>query len=136
MTAPALARVALVLTAIAAAALLVTWQRSEDGCTDSVKAMFFALRDDAPAAQLEATISGVEDDCDGSSRLVDSGAVLFQEGHPQPAAELLREAVAREPDNFSAWAALASVLAASDRAATARAAARATELNPLYRPPS
>jgi hypothetical protein len=44
--------------------------------------------------------------------------------------------VEREPDNFSAWAGLASVLAGDDPAGSAEAAARARKLNPLYRPPS
>jgi hypothetical protein len=136
VTATAIARAALMIAAVCAAILLIAWQRSEDGCTDSVKAMFFALRDRAPEAQLAATVARIEDDCEGSSRLVDSGAVLFREGHPEAAAEVLREAVEREPDSFSAWAGLASVLAGDDPAGSAEARARARELNPLYRPPS
>jgi hypothetical protein len=136
VTALVIARAALVAVALAAAALLVGWQRSEDSCTDSVKAMFFALRDDAPAAALDATVDAIEDDCEGSSRLVDSAGVLFQEGDPDRAARLLREAVDREPDSFSAWAGLASVLARGDTDESAAAAARAKRLNPFYRPPS
>ena len=49
---------------------------------------------------------------------------------------MLREAVEREPDSFSAWAGLASVLAESDPAGSSDAAARARELNSFYRPPS
>jgi hypothetical protein len=130
VTASAIARAALVVAAAAAVIVLVAWQRSEDACTDSVKSMFFALRDRAPQPQLAATIARIEDDCDGSSRLVDSGAVLFQQGHPGPAADLLREAADREPDNFSAWSALASVLARSDPAGSAEAEGRAQRLNP------
>lgn len=111
-------------------------QRSEERCTDSVKAMFVALRDRVPDPALNATVADVEDDCPGSSRLVDSGAVLFREGHPEQAADLLREAVDREPDSFSAWAGLASVLAKSDPAESSEAAARAQGLNSFYRPPS
>jgi len=136
VTAPLIARAALVVAAVAAAVVLLAWQRSEDSCTDSVKAMFFALRDRVPEPQLAATVAPIPDDCPGSSRLVDAGAVLFQEGHPAPAAELLREAVEREPDSFSAWAGLASVLREADPAGSAAAAARARALNPLYRPPS
>jgi hypothetical protein len=136
VTVPVIARVALVAVAVCAAIVLVAWQRSEDSCTDSVKGMFFALRDRVPDAQLNPTVADVEADCPGSARLVDSGAVLFQEGHPEQAADLLREAVEREPESFSAWAGLASVLADSDPAAASDAAARAHELNPFYRPPS
>lgn len=137
MTAPLIARAALVALALAAAILLVSWQRSEDACTDSVKAMFFALRDRAPAPRTDATVDAIEDDCGGSSRLVDSAAVLFEEGHPERAARLLREAVDREPDSFSAWAGLASVLGrGGDRSGSGSAAARAKRLNPFYRPPS
>jgi hypothetical protein len=136
VTVPAIARVALVVAAVSAATVLVALQRSEDGCTDSVKAMFFALRDRVPDAQLDPTVADVEADCPGSARLVDSGAVLFQEGHAEQAADLLREAVEREPESFSAWAGLASVLAGSAPAAASEAAARARELNSFYEPPS
>jgi hypothetical protein len=131
-----IARVALVVAAVAAGVVLVAFQRSEDACTDSVKAMFFALRDRVPEAQLEPTVAAVEDDCPGSGRLVDAGAVLFQEGHPELAEEVLWRAVEREPKNFSAWAGLASVLAKARPAKSAEAAAHAKRLNPLYRPPS
>jgi hypothetical protein len=136
VTAPLIARAALVAAAVFAAVVLVTWQRSEDDCTDSVKEMFFALKDRVPEPQLDPTVARVEADCPGSSRLVDAGAVLFREGHPRQAADLLREAVEREPDSFSAWAGLASVLADDDPAGSSEAAARAEELNPFYRPPS
>ena len=136
MSLPSIVRALVVAAALCAAAVLVTLQRSEDGCTDSVKAMFVALRDRVPQPELDATVADVEDDCPGSSRLVDSGAVLFQEGHPEQAADLLRVAVAREPESFSAWAGLASVLHESDPAAASEAAVRARALNSFYRPPS
>ena len=136
MSAPWIARAVVVATAVCAAVVLVALERAEDGCTDSVKAMFVALRDRVPEPQLNVTVEDVEDDCAGSSRLVDSGAVLFQEGHPEQAAGVLREAVEREPDSFSAWAGLASVLKNSDPEASSRAAARARALNSFYRRPS
>ena len=136
MSAPSIARALVVATAVCGIVVLVALQRSEDRCTDSVKAMFVALRDRVPEPELDATVAGVEDDCPGSSRLVDSGAVLFQQGHPEKAAAILREAAEREPDSFSAWAGLASVLEESDPAAASEAAARARDLNSFYRPPS
>jgi hypothetical protein len=136
VSASSIARALVVVTAVCAAVVLVALERSEDRCTDSVKAMFVALRDRVPEPELDTTVADVEDDCPGSSRLVDSGAVLFQEGHPNQAAEVLREAVEREPESFSAWAGLASVLEASDPAGSAAAAARARELNSFYRRPS
>jgi tetratricopeptide (TPR) repeat protein len=136
VSAPSIARVLVVVTAVGAAVVLVALERSEESCTDSVKAMFVALRDRVPEPELDATVADVEDDCPGSSRLVDSGAVLFQEGRPEQAVDVLREAVEREPDSFSAWAGLASVLEDSDPAASSEAAARARELNAFYRPPS
>ena len=136
MTAPLIARVALVVVAVSAAVVLIAFQRSEDACTDSVKSMFFALRDRVPEAQLEPTVAAVEDECPGSGRLVDAGAVLFQQGHPQLAEDVLWRAVEREPKNFSAWAGLASVLAQANPAKSAEAAAHAKQLNPFYRPPS
>ena len=136
MSAPLIVRAGLVAAACAASLLLLSWERSEAGCTESVKSMFFALKDRVPAAELDATIDSIEDDCDGSSRLIDSAGVLFQEGQPAEAERLLREAVEREPESFSAWAGLASVLARGDRAGSAEAAARAKRLNPYYRPPS
>lgn len=136
MTAPTIARAGLVAAALAAALLLSAWERSEASCTGSVKGMLFALKDRAPAGELDATIDAIEDDCDGSSRLVDSAGVLYEQGHPERAVRLLREAVEREPESFSAWAGLASVLARSDAAGAASAAARAKRLNRYYRPPS
>jgi hypothetical protein len=136
VTVPTIARAGLVAVALAAAVLLFAWERSEASCTDSVKGMFFALKDRVPAPALDASVDSIEDDCEGSSRLIDSAGVLFQEGHPARAARLLREAVEREPESFSAWAGLASVLARSDSAGSAAAAARAKRLNPYYRPPS
>jgi hypothetical protein len=130
----AIARVALFVTALAAVVVIAGFERSEDRCTDSVKSMFVALRDAAAATRLDATIDDVETDCDGSARLVDSAGVLFQEGHADRAAMLLREAVDREPESFSAWAGLAAVLAREDPAAAADAAARAKQLNRYYRP--
>jgi hypothetical protein len=121
-----------VVTAVCAAVVLVALQRSEERCTDSVKEMFFALRDRAPEPRLDATVADIEDDCPGSSRLVDSGAVLFREGYAEQAAGVLREAVDREPESFSAWAGLASVLEDADPAGASEAAARARELNSFY----
>jgi len=136
VTVPPIVRAALVAAAVAAAIVLVAWQRSEDRCTEAVKATLFALEDRVRGPQLHATIAGVETDCPGSSRLVDAGGVLFSEGHPRLATDVLREAVDREPDSFSAWAVLASVLAGADPAGSSGAAARAKSLNPFYRPPS
>ena len=136
MSGALVARVVLVLAALGAILVLAGWQRSEDACTDSVKAMFFALRDDAPDARLDETIDSIEADCDGTSRLVDAGAVLFQQDEPERAARVLRTAVDREPDSFSAWAGLAAVLRRADPGAAADAAARARALNRFYRPAS
>ena len=136
MSAPLIARVALVVAAVLAAGVLVGFQHSENTCTDSVKDMFFALRDRVPDAQLQPTIDAVVDDCPESGRLVDAGAVLFQQGHPQQAEEVLWRAVERESKNFSAWAGLASVLERDNPAKSAEAAAHAKRLNPFYRPPS
>jgi hypothetical protein len=130
-----IARGALVVAALASIVVLVAFHRSEDGCTDSVKAMFFALKDRAPDPALDATLDRVEDDCDGSGRLVDSGAVLLDEGRRAQAARLFDEAAEREPESFSAWAGLRLALDPGDPAA-AEAAARAAQLNPYYRPPS
>ena len=98
VTAPLIARVALVVVAVSAAIVLVAWQRSEDalhglGQGDVLRAerpRSGAAARAQPSTRVEATVPG-------SSRLVDSGAVLFQEGHPQLAADVLREAVEREP---------------------------------------
>jgi hypothetical protein len=136
VSAPSIVRALVVVTAVCAAVVLVALQRSEERCTDSVKEMFFALRERAPEPRLNATVADIEDDCPGSSRLVDSGAVLFQEGYPEQAAGILRVAVDREPESFSAWAGLASVLAETDPAGASEAAARARKLNSFYRPPS
>jgi len=130
------ARITLVVAAVAAAAVLIAFQRSEDACTDSVKSLFFALKNHEPGARLDETIGAVEDDCPGSARLVDAGGVLYQQHEPERAARVLREAVDREPDSFSAWAGLAAVLAGSAPAAADAAAARARSLNPYYRRPS
>ena len=133
MSTPVIARAALVVTAVLAVLLLASWQRDSDTCADAVEDILFAIRD---RADVDSAAARVKDECEGSGRLVDAGAVLFQEGHPRQAEDVLREAVEREPESFSAWAGLASVLADGDPAASAEAATRAKELNPFYRPPS
>ena len=121
----------LVVAALFAVVLLAAWQRDSDTCTDSVKDVLFAIRDDESA--IEDATDRVEEECEGSGRLVDAGGVLFQHGHPEAAARILREAVDREPESFSAWAGLAAVLRdGGDADEAAGAAARARSLNSYY----
>ena len=133
---PVPARIALIVAAAAAVFVLVSWQRDEDRCTDTVEALFVDLRDEAPDERVDAGIERVEADCHGGLRLIGPAAALFQVGEAERAEAVAREAIRREPESFSAWAALASILRGSDRAASRRAVERARELNPRYRPPS
>ena len=126
----------MVVAALAMALLLVSWQRDSEACTDSVKDVLFALRDDVPGPELDATLAAVEDDCEGSAQLIDTGGVLLQQGEPQRAARSFREAADREPESFSAWAGLALALGRDDPDGAAEAARRARALNRFYRPPS
>lgn len=134
MSPPILARAAVVLAAAFAVAVLAAWQSESESCTDSVKGLLFGIRDRDPESQLAAASARVEDDCEGTSRLIDSGAVLFERGHPDLGVRLFREATEREPDSFSAWAGLAVVLADRDPRAAAAAREHARALNPFYRP--
>ena len=136
MSVPGVARILMALAAVAMVLLLVSWQRDSEGCTDSVKDVLFALRDDAPQRELDATIEAVEDDCEGRAQRIDTGGVLLQQGEPERAARTFREAADREPESFSAWAGLALALARDDPDGAAEAARRARALNRYYRPPS
>lgn len=133
---PLLVRIALVLIAAFAIAVLVSWQRDEDRCTDTISALFFDLRDERPGAELDAGVQRTIDDCHGGLRLIGPAAVLFEQGDSPRAETVIREAIRREPDSFSAWSALAAIVRESDPAESRRAAARASELNPRHRPDS
>ena len=132
----AVARIVVVVTAVAAIVLLVAWQRDSEMCHDSVKDLLFTLRDREPDPEIDAAITAIEDDCEGSDKLVDAGGVLLQQREPEHAAPSFRIAAEREPESFSAWAGLALALQPEDPAAAAEAARRAQALNRFYRPPS
>ena len=133
---PIAARIVLVAAALAASLMLVDWQREEERCTDDTKQLFFVLRDKAPAAQIDETLRSAIDNCQGGSRLVGPAVILFNNGERRRAELLIREVLEREPDSFSPWAGLAVIVRRSDPAESRRAAERARELNPLYRPGS
>lgn len=136
MSAAILTRVALVAAAAAAIVLLAGFQRSEDRCTDAVAALFVDARDRPGTPVIDARAGEVIGECHGSGRLVDSAAALLQVGDREAAERLAREAVRREPESFTAWAALAGVLRQADPAGAREAAERARELNPRWQPAS
>ena len=126
----------MVVAAVAAIVLLVAWQRDAETCQDSVEDLLFTLRDREPDSQIDAAVTTIAEECEGTSRLIGAGEVLLDQREPEHAATSFRIAADREPDNFSAWAGLALALQRDDPAGAAEAAKRAQALNRFYRPPS
>lgn len=122
--------------AAAAAFVLVSWQREEERCTDAGSRLLSSVRADAPDRVLDESIGAIVEECQGSLDLVAVAGFLVEVGEAERAEAVAREAVRREPQNFSAWAALASILREADPAESRRAGERASELNSRYRPPS
>jgi hypothetical protein len=127
-----LARAAVVL-ACAAAVVVFVGRRSDAGdCERARTALFSAgLKGTAPAS----TVRELTDACRDPEQIAVAAAGVTA-GHPDVAAALARTAVRRGPDEFAGWAALAGALRRTDPDGAARAARRATELNPRWVPPT
>lgn len=130
-----------ILLALAAVALLTgALARGADAgaCDDARREIFAAtatsLREDTPIPAARADDLGARllDRCRGSEPLAAGAQALVRAGALDTAGLLARTAVARDPEHFLGFYALARVLDAEGRPAAAAAArARARRLNPL-----
>lgn len=126
-------RALLALAAVGAIAVTLVLDLQQRACDEAIDEFFAAV--DAGPAGVDSATARINADCE-PGRIVDVGFLLNDKREHSLAARVLREATAREPDNFSAWAGLARALSGSDPAGAREAAARARALNPRYPPPS
>jgi hypothetical protein len=125
------ARVALLCAALAVVAILVSWQRSEDDCTEAGATVVREITGSVDRSVLPAALATLTGDCQESRAVLAVAGALNQAGRQSEAEPLARHVARDEPDNFAAWAILSAALADSDPAAARRARARALELNRL-----
>jgi hypothetical protein len=123
-----------VIAACVVAVVIFAHRRAEAATCDSSRSALFsaALRHAAPAD----TVGDVVRTCRDPEAIAVAAAGVSASGHPDVAAAMARKAIAAGPREFVAWAALSQALARDDPAGSARAARRATALNPRWRPPT
>jgi len=112
-------RLAIVLVAAAAIALLGSRLRDHDRC-DSARA-------DVGERTGELTAS-----CRDPDVIASASAVLLAAGRREQAVGLARESVRREPESFVGWVALGLTLRDRDPVGSRAALARAKALNPRW----
>jgi hypothetical protein len=125
------ARIALLCAALAVAATLVLWQRTEDDCAEAGATVVREITGSVDRSVLPGALRTLTADCHESRPVLAAAGALNQAGRQAEAEPLVRHALREEPDNFAAWAILSVALADSDPGAASRARARALELNPL-----
>jgi Flp pilus assembly protein TadD len=114
--------------------LLAGSLREHDACEQARTDVFAGATGAAPAAAQEQGIEGIREHCRGAQNLVSASAVLFRQDRLDEAQALAEDAVDAEPENATAWNALAVTAAENDPATARRAAQRAVELSPLDPP--
>jgi Flp pilus assembly protein TadD len=130
-----LARLALAAAAVAIIALHATELRGYDACNAARRQVIGAAAAGDRARQADAT-AGVQAHCRGAAAIISVAAVLHREGRDREAQRLARQAADEEPQNATAWNALAVTADGAGDAVTARRAARrAVALSPLDPPP-
>lgn len=107
------------------AVVLVRSERDRDSCEQATQRAFLASQ--APDRVLEPRVETMIAKCSGSDSLTRI-AVGLRDRRPRTAARLAREAAAREPESYAAWAVLSTTAPPAEARAAAR---RARELNPL-----
>lgn len=129
-----LPRLLLAVAALAVAALLTSSLRDHDACQDARADVIAAATGTAVAPAQRDAIRRIRDHCRGAQSLVSASAVLYAQGLADEAQALAQEAVDAEPENATAWNALATTAAEGDPATARRAAERLARLSPLDRP--
>lgn len=127
-------RLALIAVALVAVVLLAGSLREHDACEQARTDVFAAATGAKPASVQDQAIAGIREHCRGAQNLVSASAVLFRQERLEQAQALAQEAVDEEPENATAWNALATVAAERDPATARRAARRQVELSPLDPP--
>ncbi len=129
-----LARIVLVAAAAVAIVALAWSLRDHDACEEARATVLGTATGALPADRQAAAIADVREHCRGATALISVAAVLHRQGRDGEAQRVAQEAVDAEPENATAWHALASTAAQRDPATARRAARRQVELSPLDPP--
>jgi Flp pilus assembly protein TadD len=129
-----LPRILLVAVAAVLVGLLARSLHHTDSCDSARKTVFSVAAGAAPRSAQAPAIATIEGNCRGATALVSVAAVLFREGRDADAQRLAQRAVDMEPENATAWNALAATAAKRDPATARRAARRQVALSPLDPP--
>jgi hypothetical protein len=116
-------RIAIVVLAVAAIAVLATRLRAHDRCEDA-------------RANVVQRVATLEQECRDPDVVAGASAALVAAGRRDRGLALARESVRREPRSFIARVALALALRDRDPAGAQRAVARAKALNPRWPGPA
>ncbi|HEU4656973.1 MAG TPA: tetratricopeptide repeat protein [Capillimicrobium sp.] len=128
------ARLAIVAVSVVLVVLLAGSLRHHDACESARTDVIAAATGAKPQSVQEQAIDDIREHCRGAQSLVSASAVLYRQERFEEAQALAQEAVDAEPDNATAWNALAVTAAETDVATARRAAARAVQLSPLDPP--
>jgi hypothetical protein len=128
------ARILLIALAAIVVGLLARSLRHYDACDAARRTVFSVAAGGAPADRQAPAVGQIRDTCRGATALISVAAVLHRQGRDAEAQRLAQEAVDAEPDNATAWNALAATAARRDAATALRAARRQLALSPLDRP--
>jgi Tfp pilus assembly protein PilF len=131
---PMLSRILLVAVAAVLVGLLARSLHHTDTCDAARRTVFSVAAGGAPGREQAPAIARIEGNCRGATALISVAAVLFREGRAADAQRLAQRAVDEEPENATAWNALAATAARRDPATARRAARRQVELSPLDPP--
>jgi Tfp pilus assembly protein PilF len=131
-----LARLALVVAAIVVVVVLARSLDANDACQDARKTVIAAATGSVPSREQAPAMARVQSKCRGAAGIISVAAVLHRQGRDAAAQKLSQKAADEEPDNATAWSALAiSAQSAGDVATARRAARQAVRLDPLDPPP-
>jgi predicted Zn-dependent protease len=131
---PMLPRILLVAVAAVLVGLLARSLHHVDTCDSARRTVFSVAAGGAPASEQAPAVARIEGNCRGATALISVAAVLYRQGRLTQAQALAQRAVDMEPDNATAWNALAATAAKNDPATAQRAARRQVELSPLDPP--
>jgi hypothetical protein len=112
-------RLAVVVLAVAAVAVLANRLRDHDRC-------------DAAQAALTARTAALESSCRDPDVVAGASAALLNAGRRDRGLALARESVRREPRSFIGWVAVGLALRDRDPSGSRAALARAKALNPRW----
>lgn len=123
-------RLGLAVAALAMCVAIAGSRRSEERCSEAGADVVRSVTGTASGAGLAAAADVLAGDCTDTRPLLVAASTLGRDGRSRLAEPLARLAVAREPENAGAWAALYFALRPTDPAGAARARERAEALNP------